>query len=179
MNDRGSLFLVGFMGAGKTNVGRALADLLGRDLVDTDALVERAEGRSIDRIFRESGEGYFREAEYRALGSLDDRGSRVVATGGGLFLGVAQRRLIRRHGVSVWLDVDLATARRRIGHGGTRPLWTTRDPIALRMMFEKRRAAYALADVRLEASRGSPAELARAVLDRLEIRFGLIWRVQR
>lgn len=161
------LYLIGFMGAGKTSVGLALAARLGWRLLDTDVMVERADGRPIETIFRESGEGFFREAEWRALRSLAGVSSVVVATGGGLFLGVSQRRFVRRHGRSVWLDVELDVARKRIGSGETRPLWTARDPVALRIMFDKRRASYALAEIRVDASHESAEAVADRIVERL------------
>src|SRR5262245_64435680 len=89
------IFLVGFMGTGKTAVGRVLAHALGRDFADTDDLVEAAAGCSIETIFRDHGEGRFREMEWDALREMGAREGTVVATGGGLFLGVVQRALIR------------------------------------------------------------------------------------
>lgn len=160
--------LVGFMGSGKSEVGRALASLLDLPFADTDALVVARAGRSIESIFREEGEGRFRELEWEALRSLGGEGDRVVATGGGLFLGVTQRAFLRRHALTVWLDVSLEVARSRAPREG-RPLWRDDDPIAFRAMFEKRRAAYALADLRVAASEGDPAAVAervRAALDR-------------
>src|SRR4029077_7764818 len=85
---REPVYLVGFMGAGKSTVGRVLTARLGWEFADVDALVESAEGREIEAIFRDSGEGRFREAEWDALRSLGGRRRLVVATGGGLFLGV-------------------------------------------------------------------------------------------
>jgi shikimate kinase len=157
------IFLVGFMGAGKSAVGRALAELAGLPFVDTDAAVERAEGTAIEEIFRRRGEGAFREAEWTALQALEAGGPAVVATGGGLFLGVENRRLVRRLGRSVWLDVPLEVAAARLGSFARRPLWNE-DPLMLRAMFERRRAAYALADARVDASRGDPREIARGIL---------------
>lgn len=161
------LFLVGFMGCGKTTVGRLVAQRLGLRFADTDALVEAAEGRSIERIFQESGEGWFREAEWRALQSVTGDERTVVATGGGLFLGLAQRRHMRAAGVTMWLDAPLPVVRERLRAGAARPLWGATDAIAQRGFFEKRRAIYALADVRIEA--GSAA--ADAVAARVVARF--------
>jgi shikimate kinase len=163
----GTVFLVGFMGCGKSRIGRRLADELDREFIDTDALVERREGRLIESIFRDDGEGRFREAEWQALRSLAGRPDAVVATGGGLFLGVPQRRFIREQGTSVWLDVSLDVARRRVGEGAGRPLWLQHDPLALRAMFEKRRVAYALADVRVDATASDADALALAIARRL------------
>jgi shikimate kinase len=163
MDGHGLVFLVGFMGSGKSSVGRALASLLGARFDDTDARVEAAAGKSIEAIFRDEGEGRFREMEWDALRALDGGSNAVIATGGGLFLGTVQRAFIRRAGTSVWLDVPLEVARSRAGTGASRPLWRTQDPIAFRAFFERRRAAYALADLRVDASRGSAEDVASRV----------------
>ena len=157
------IVLVGFMGAGKSTVGRALAARWGWDFEDTDVLVTRAEGRAIEAIFRESGEGRFREAEWEALRSLGGRTRVVVATGGGLFLGVAARAFVRVQGLSCWLDAPLAVVAARVGAGASRPLWPVDDALLRRAFFERRRAAYALADLRIDASRGGADDLASAV----------------
>lgn len=151
------------MGVGKTTVGRALAERLGWAFEDTDALVEQAEGCAIDEIFRRSGEGRFRELEWRALNTLAGRTRLVVATGGGLFLGVVQRAFMRSHGISVWLDAPLATVAARIVDSGSRPLWPSDDPLARRAFFERRRAVYALADLRVAARAGEADALAKAI----------------
>ena len=160
------VFLIGFMACGKTTVGRLLAAELDCGFLDTDDLVERREGRSIERVFAESGEGRFRRAEWEALLSLDGIERTVVATGGGAFLGHLQRRWMIERGRTVWLDVPLEVARRRTeaeGPGGRgRPLWRVHDPLALRALFERRRAAYALAEIRVDAA--PPAlEVARGL----------------
>ena len=157
------IFLVGFMGSGKSVVGRELAELAGLGFVDTDDAVERTQGKTIEEIFRQRGEGAFREAEWRALQALESVGPAVVATGGGLFLGVENRRLVRRLGRSIWLDVPLHVAAARVRPGSGRPLWSE-DPLTLRALFERRRAAYALADVRVDASEASTREIARGIL---------------
>lgn len=157
------VFLVGFMGSGKSAVGRALADLRGWAFADLDGIVEASAGRSIEAIFRESGEGTFRTLEWEALSGLSEHRSVVVATGGGTFTGTAHRSLIRKKGRSVWLDVPLEVAAGRVGDGAGRPLWSGGDPLALRIFYERRRAAYALADLRVDASLGGADEIARRV----------------
>jgi shikimate kinase len=161
--DERPIFLVGFMGAGKSTVGAALAARLGWRFLDTDAMVEEHARRDIETIFRESGEGRFRELEWEALRSLEGTRRAVVATGGGLFLGVVQRAFLRREGTTVWLDVALEAARARAATG-TRPLWRTEDPIAFRAFFDRRRAAYALADLRVEAGGVAAEEIAARVM---------------
>ena len=102
------VFLVGFMGAGKSAVGRALAALADIGFADTDCLVEKAVGMPIAEIFQHAGEGAFREAEWSALKGLDASVAAIVATGGGLFLGVENRRLVRRltGGFVSWASVN-------------------------------------------------------------------------
>ena len=157
------VFLVGFMGAGKSAVGRALAERAGLAFTDTDAEVERTAGMPIEEIFQRFGEGAFREAEQAALRALETGPPAVVATGGGLFLGVENRRLVRRLGRSVWLDVPLELAAARVAGGPRRPLWSE-DRLSLRVLFERRRAAYALADAHVDASQGGPPEIAGVIL---------------
>jgi shikimate kinase len=166
------IFLVGFMGVGKSTVGRALAARLRWDFEDTDALVTQTEGRAIDEIFRTSGEGRFRELEWEALRSLGHRKNVVVATGGGLFLGVAQRAFVRALGVSCWLDAPLAVVAERVAGGASRPMWLEDDALARRTFFERRRAVYALATLRVDASSGDADHLAR----RIEIARSALWR---
>jgi shikimate kinase len=161
----GPIFLVGFMGAGKSSAGALLAARLGWELIDTDALVERAEGRSIERIFRESGEGRFREREWDALRAQDGARLKVVATGGGLFLAVRHRAFVRSHGLSLWLDAPLEVIESRVVALGGRPLWPASDPLERRALFERRRAAYALADARVDAAVDGAEFVARALED--------------
>jgi shikimate kinase len=151
------------MGAGKTSVGRVLAARRGWDFEDTDALVVEAAGLPIDDIFRTRGEGRFRELEWDVLRTLGHRKRSVVATGGGLFLGVAQRGFVRAHGISCWLDAPLDVIAARLADGSSRPLWTDDDPLSRRTFFERRRAAYALASIRVDASSGVPDEVALRV----------------
>jgi shikimate kinase len=156
------------MACGKTTAGRHLARELGWDFFDTDELVERHEGRTIEQIFHQSGEGRFRRAEWECLQALGGRARMVVATGGGLFLGTVQRRWIKERGRSLWLDLPLAECVARKPPGSGRPLWPAQDRTALRALFERRRAAYALADWRVDARGGDPRQVVRRILERLD-----------
>jgi shikimate kinase len=171
ITDDRPIFLIGFMASGKSTVGRALARSLGWRLLDTDDLVEQREQRSAERIFSESGEAFFRRAESEILRSLDDLRSAVVATGGGLFLGYESRRWMLGHGRTVWLDVPLEAARRRVEGGRARrrgrPMWEGSDAVALRSLYEKRRAAYALAEVRVDAAAGQTTDVAARIREAL------------
>jgi shikimate kinase len=156
------IYLVGFMGAGKTTVGRELASLLGYEFFDTDAAVESQEGRTIEELFRERGEGYFREKEWEILASTALRRRVVIATGGGLFLADTHRTFIRRHGASVWLDVSVEEAWSRCAATGGRPLFTTPEELAA--LLESRRSRYELADHRVDVGDRSIREVADEIV---------------
>jgi shikimate kinase len=146
------LFLVGFMGAGKSTVAALIAERSGRALVDVDATIEQRTGRSIAEWLSPETEPEFRRAETEVLEGLG-KTPKVVAVGGGGFASALNRALMRRAGVTVWLDGSLAEMRERTGTGVGRPLWRETDPIEFRAFFERRRAVYALADIRVETSR--------------------------
>jgi shikimate kinase len=152
------------MGSGKSVVGPRVAARLAWAFEDTDLAVERDRGQAVERIFREVGEVGFRRAERDVLRELSGRVETVVSTGGGLFLDRAARRLMKRTGATVWLDADLGTVRRRLGPGAGRPLWNGNDAIALRALYERRRVVYGLCDFRVDASSGTPDEVAGRVL---------------
>ncbi len=117
MNGTGqpNLVITGFMGTGKSAVAREVARQLGRDFVDMDALIEEREGRSIPRIFQESGEPYFRQVEARLALELANRSNLVIATGGGTLMLAASRQALLQTGVVVclWADVEVLIERLR------------------------------------------------------------------
>ncbi len=158
-----NLYLTGFMGAGKTTVGPALAALLGRGFVDVDHLLVTRLGRPISEAFAQLGEAAFRRAETAELARLARRRGLVVATGGGLPVSAENRRLMRRSGRIVHLAADLATCRRRLGPIETarRPLW--RDEAGLARLFAFRQAIYADCDLEIGVNGLGPAELAGLV----------------
>ncbi len=168
MMKRDVIFLVGFMGSGKSAIGRALADSLDYSFLDTDDMVEEKEGRSIEQIFEESGEGYFREKEWEALRSLKGLSRAVVSTGGGLFLGAQHRDLIKELGMSLWLDAPFEEILNRLRGSSSRPLF--KDEVSLRAMHEKRKARYALADLRVKTDRLAIDEIIKKILSALDAR---------
>jgi len=146
------IYLVGFMGSGKSTVGRALADDLGWTFHDLDEEIERREGTTISEIFDTHGEATFRQAETAALRelvrSVEGGRPQVISLGGGAFLSDENRELVSNNGVTVWLDCSLHTVERRIASFAHRPL--ARDPARLKELFEARRPGYGLADYRIE-----------------------------
>ena len=144
-----SIYLVGFMGSGKSTVGRRLAEELGWPFVDLDDDIEAAAGRKIADIFTNDGEEAFRDAEHAALRARVGGPATVVALGGGAFTFARNRELLRGAGTSVWLDCPFELAMRRVAGFAHRPL--AKDPVQFRALFEKRVADYSLADVRMAA----------------------------
>jgi shikimate kinase len=146
------IVLVGLMGAGKTSVGRRLAEKLGIPFVDADHEIEAAAGKPIKEIFADHGEAYFREGERRVIQRLIGNGAQVLATGGGAFMNDETRARIQSHGVSVWLRAALPLLMKRVAKRQDRPLLQNDDPEAvMRALMEKRYPVYALADVAVES----------------------------
>jgi shikimate kinase len=149
---RRSIVLVGLMGAGKSTVGRRLAQRLGLPFVDSDAEIETAAGQSIPDIFAEHGEDYFREGEKRVIARLLENGQQVLATGGGAFMNPQTRSNIRAHGISVWLKADLPLLMKRVKRRDDRPLLKADDPEAvMQRLMDARYPVYAEADLTIES----------------------------
>jgi shikimate kinase len=136
------------MGAGKSTVGRRLADKLGLPFVDADHEIEAAAGKTIPEIFADHGEAYFREGERKVIARLLDSGAAVLATGGGAYVNTETRNLIKLKGVSIWLKADLPLLMRRVSRRSNRPLLKSDDPQAvMRRLIEERYPIYQLADI--------------------------------
>lgn len=164
------IFLTGFMGSGKSAVGRLLAARLDVPFVDLDCEVEAAAGMSVPEIFAEGGEAAFRRLESRALRETHTHAAAVVATGGGVVTREANLRWMARHGITVWLQPELATILGRIGErgGGGRPLF--RDAEQARRLYVSRLPAYRRADLEIkvaadEVPEATAARIARALAE--------------
>ena len=163
-----SIVMVGLMGCGKSAIGRRLASKLGLPFVDADEEIEKAAGKTIDDIFAEHGEAYFRDGERKVIARLLRAGPQVLATGGGAFINPETRAAIRQSGVSVWLNAELQLLMRRVAKRNNRPLLKAGDPeTIMRDLMKERYPIYAQADIALE-SRDVPHDVVVAeILERL------------
>ena len=146
------IVLVGLMGAGKSSIGRRLAEKLEIPFVDADHEIEVAADKTIPEIFNDHGEAYFREGERRVISRLIENGAQVLSTGGGAFLNEETRQNINAHGISVWLKADLPLLMKRVMKRADRPLLQTEDPEAvMQKLMDQRYPVYAKADVTVES----------------------------
>lgn len=177
-NDRvlPNIVLIGFMGCGKSSVGRRLAVLTGHRFVDTDELVVQSEGCSIPEIFACGGEEAFRNTEEKVLADLVGVAGVVLATGGGAILRETNREAMKKIGTVAWLDADPDSLFERASRSNRRPLLQTENP---RKTFDDllalRRSIYeAAADFRFDSTGLGHEEVAQSILDqtmRLRARF--------
>jgi shikimate kinase len=145
------LYLVGFMGAGKSTVARALGRRMGWRAEDIDERIESHERKSIAAIFAQHGEPYFRQLERQMLGELLADRQIVVATGGGTFAESDNRALMLADGAVAWIDVPLPRLIDRLPVNGRRPL--AADRAQMEQLFARRQLAYAEAHVRVDGTR--------------------------
>ena len=142
-----NIVLVGFMGTGKTSVGRRLSSQLRMRYVDTDDIVERDSGRRISDIFAADGEPAFRELESEAIRKVSRLHNHVISTGGGAVLKEANMTVLKRNGVVFCLTATAEEIYKRVGHQTHRPLLQDPDPLAnIQSMLAERRPYYAKSD---------------------------------
>ena len=161
--------LVGLMGAGKTSIGRMLADRMGVSFIDADAEIEKAAGCPIEEIFRLYGEQAFRDGERRVIARILEGDAEVLATGGGAFMAEETRELIRRKGISVWLRADVEILYQRTRRRSNRPLLANENPRGtLEKLARRRYPVYAEADITVDTAREKPSETMDRILEALD-----------
>ena len=160
MNSR--LYLVGFMGAGKSSVGPLVADQLGWTFVDLDSEIETNEARPIATIFKESGEQYFRTVEEKYLRLVSVKDQRVISLGGGTYTLPANRAFVEEQGLSIYLAASLEIIQERISFDGTRPLFVGVDRID--ELYNRREHSYAMAKIRIDTNSLSVHEVAEKII---------------
>ena len=158
------IYIVGFMGAGKTVAGRALAERLAFPFLDLDELIESAEAMPLRQIFAEKGEAYFRRREREILRSTQNLDHGVISTGGGTFTFEENIQFVLAHGFSFYLSAPLALLRQRIGaKAADRPMY--RDEEAFAQLYQHRLRYYKMSDITIEVrAEESVAEIVERML---------------
>lgn len=169
-----TVVLVGLMGAGKSAIGRRLANKLGLPFVDADTEIEAAAGCTIEEIFARDGEAAFRAGERKIIARLlTERPVHILATGGGAFMDPDTRTLVRERATSVWLRAELDILLARTARRTHRPLLKTGDPREiLSRLIEQRYPVYAEADLTVESDENPPEHTVERVIEALEDHFG-------
>jgi shikimate kinase len=165
-----NVIFVGFMGAGKSTVGRLVARRLGRCFVETDDMITAKEGRSIPEIFAAHGEAHFRALEDEALALLALKDGDVIATGGGLPCRDGRPEALRALGTVVWLAGDFASLYARAQAAGARPMLADRRPEEVAALYESRVPYYRRAHVTIETAGLGPDQIAVRVCQALRER---------
>ncbi len=159
------IVLVGLMGAGKSSIGRRLAEKLDLAFIDADHEIELAADKSISEIFADHGEAYFREGERRVISRLIENGAQVLATGGGAFINDETRASIAANGVSIWLKADLSLLMKRVTKRADRPLLQAEDPQAvMQQLMDTRYPIYEKADVTVESKDVQHTQMVNEVI---------------
>lgn len=165
-----NLALIGFMGTGKSSVGRHVAAQLDFEFLDTDELIEARAGKSITRIFSESGEAAFRELERQVVEELAGKDKLVISTGGGLAVNEANLASLKQHALVVCLWAGPEAIWQRVRHQSHRPLLQDPDPLAkIKMLLDQREPFYRKADVLINTDLRSVKEVVQHVLHQFHL----------
>ena len=163
-----SIVVIGLMGAGKSTIGKRLAQMLGLSFIDADAEIETVSRMTIPELFEAYGEPEFRDLERRVIKRILRNGPQVLATGGGAFMNEATRRAIAKAGISVWLRAELDVLMERVSRKGNRPLLKTNDPRAtMQNLMNARYPVYAMADVTIQSRDEKKEVMAAEVIEAL------------
>ncbi len=167
------IVMVGLMGAGKSSVGRRLAQRLGLPFVDADDEIEAAAGCTIPDFFTRFGEDEFRRGEERVICRLLEGPPQVVATGGGAFMSELTREKVKQKAISIWLRAELDVLLRRVKRRNNRPLLAGKDQRqVLRELMDVRYPVYAEADVVVDSGEGPHEDVVERIVAELEKRCG-------
>lgn len=161
-----NIYLVGFMGSGKSTVGRLLAEKLNMRFVDIDKEVEKSKGMSIREIFQKFGEDYFRNLEKEKLREFLRRSGFIVSTGGGLGADIDIMNLMREDGKVIWIRADIQTILDRCKDDTKRPLLKLPKDKLLEL-FKKREKVYSLAHITVDSDKKTPIQVFQEIVEKI------------
>ncbi|MEM6383001.1 MAG: shikimate kinase [Pseudomonadota bacterium] len=163
-----SVVMIGMMGAGKSSIGRRLAQALGLDFVDSDDEIEKAANLTIPEIFERHGEAHFRDGERKVIARLVSEKQRIIALGGGAFENPKTREEVARKAISIWIKADFETLMERVKRRSHRPLLQTPDPEGtLRRLIAEREPNYARAAITVTSNHAAHTDMVRACMKAL------------
>lgn len=165
--------LIGMMGAGKSAIGKLVAQALGLPFKDADKEIEVAAAATIPEIFERHGEAHFRDGERRVIARLIGEGPLILATGGGAYMDAETRAMLKEQAITIWLRAEFDVLWRRVSRRAHRPLLKTEDPKGtLAGLIEARYPTYAEADVIVDSDDAPKGETAQRVIDALAAHIG-------
>ncbi len=167
-----NIYLVGFMGTGKSTIGRELARVMGRKFIDIDQELEKRHGGSVSSLFKEHGEQWFREREEELCAELAQSSNRVVATGGGSLINPANFEAFQKSGLLVCLYTQRDCLVERLERNEKRPLLQNVDDVGERVdqLFQERRYLYERIKIRIDTTNYTPLETAKRIAELLRTR---------
>lgn len=166
-----NIVLTGFMGAGKTAVGRELAGLLDMKLIDIDTEIEISEKMPISEIFEKFGEERFREIESAMVKRISGIPNSIISTGGGVVLRTENMDVLRKHGFIVCLMASPETVLARTANSSDRPLLRVANPIGkIRELMDARRPFYEKADIVIDTEDKTPLQIAEEIMEKIRMR---------
>jgi len=165
-----NIILTGFMGTGKTAVGREIARILQMNLIDIDTEIEKSEKMTINSIFEQFGETRFREIETEMIKKKSGMKNVVISTGGGAVLKQENMKMLRKNGVIVCLRAAPETILRRTGSSEDRPLLKVDDPLQkIHDLMNAREPFYEKADIMIDTEDKTPLQIAEEIIDRVRM----------
>ena len=168
-----NIILTGFMGTGKTAVGRELARLLNMHLIDVDTDIEKSEKMTINEIFEQFGEPRFRELETEMIKKLSERNNIVISTGGGAVVRQENVDVLKKNGVIVCLTAKPETIVRRTGNSNDRPLLQVEDPLEkIKELLNFRKPFYEKADIMIDTEGKTPLHIAEEIIEKVKGKDG-------
>lgn len=169
MDSDRNIVLIGFMGCGKSLTSKRLSKFLNRKMVSTDDLVEKRERRSIQKIFKESGEDYFRKVEKEIVREISDLSGAIFDCGGGVFLDPDNVAHLKKNGIIFYLSASPKSLYDNIKNRKHRPLLDVADPLSkIAELLEARKPYYEKADVIIDADYKTINQIAKKILEILE-----------
>lgn len=163
-----NIVLTGFMGTGKTAVGKELAILLDIPLIDVDAEIEKSERMTINDIFKQRGESGFREIETAMIKKISQRKDSIISTGGGAVLKDENMETLRKSGIILCLMASPGTILQRVGNNNERPLLQGENPFEkIKELLHVRKPFYDKADIIIDTENRTPLQIAEEIIERI------------